>query len=150
MKDCKNCLFLSDSSFCLRIQGTISFPDEVHNCPFYINKESARICRICGQSILASATYDSVAFLTFCPTCSAKYGTCELCKNAVTCAFEEDPNPLPKVIMKTFKQGNMVIQQQVQNPERIAETCGKLCHCYSEEFGCLRQYGNCNKFETII
>jgi hypothetical protein len=149
-KSCGECLFLTSDNLCQRIQSKIEYQEDIHNCPLYLNKESAQFCKICGRPILSGATYDMNTLETFCAECSSKYGTCALCAKAQYCAFQEDPNPLPKQVLKTFQKGPMVVQQQIPNPDRIAATCAQSCSCYSQELGCLRQYGNCNKFETII
>jgi hypothetical protein len=49
--------------------------------------------------------------------------------------------------MKEIRQGNMIAQQQVQNPERIRQTCQKGCKCWDEEFGCLKSNGCCGNWK---
>ena len=65
------------------------------------------------------------------------------------CSFENDPSPLPKIVQKQVRQGNMTAITQVRNPERIEITCKKDCPCYDPEFECLRQFGTCGKCENI-
>ena len=84
-----------------------------------------------------------------CDHCMAASGTCAFCVQSTQCEFESNPSPLPKQVQKTIRQGNMVIQTVVQNPERIDITCRKLCKCFSEDLGCLKQFGCCGNQEDI-
>lgn len=78
-----------------------------------------------------------------CDRCMAASGTCNLCVNAAICEFNTNPSPLPKEVQKVIRQGNMTVQTVVQNPDRIDITCRKLCKCFSEDLGCLKQFGCC-------
>ena len=80
-----------------------------------------------------------------CVQCASERSTCSFCSHNNGCSFENDPSPLPKVVMQTMQQGSMYMQTQVRNPERIRETCQKNCECFDTENGCLRQNNYCNK-----
>jgi hypothetical protein len=50
--------------------------------------------------------------------------------------------------MQTRQDGNVIIQEQIRNPEREAITC-KLCECWNGE-ECGRAYGMCGKYEGVL
>ena len=84
-----------------------------------------------------------------CQKCNEMLHTCALCKNGQTCAFDNDPSPIPKQIQKQYRNGPMISVVQEINPERVAITCAKGCFCYDPENGCLRQYNTCGKCESL-
>lgn len=82
-----------------------------------------------------------------CSMCNDNIWTCRTCAHIDECAFETDPSPLPKVVQKQIRQGNMTAVTQVMNPERIAITCEKNCHCW-HDFSCSKQnHGTCLKYQ---
>ena len=92
-------------------------------------------CIVCGQAHEASNTCiwmnlagEGEDRIT-CKPCCVFIGRCHTCINGQTCEFETNPSPTPKVIMQTFQNGNMTMQQQVKNPERIKEFCHN-CPCW--------------------
>ena len=90
-----------------------------------------------------AATVDAV----ICPNCNKLLGTCRTCQNGNLCTFETDPSPLPKIVQKQIRQGNMTAVTQVMNPERVAITCQKGCPCYSPDFSCSKQNrGACQQY----
>ena len=114
---------------------------------------SLQTCDLCGQETL-NVIYDITnpdKILKVCQSCSEKSGTCATCKHGAHCAFNEDPSPLPKMVQKQSRQGNMISVMTVPNPERMRETCLKNCDCGSEEFGCMRKNVGCcdGKWEQI-
>ena len=112
-----------------------------HNIP-----ESAQlyICENCGNKTL-EVIIDSGHI--HCPNCHVTLSTCAGCIHGQHCQFEENPSPIPKVIMKTVRQGNAIMQTQVKNPERIAICC-EGCHCYQEN-ECMRQFQICSTYQFI-
>lgn len=116
-------------------------------------------CQMCGRpcfkdAIISAKEVEGPNTLPFyyimCRTCHSQCGTCAMCINRSDCLFETDPSPLPKQVQKTIRQGNMVMQTIVQNPDRIRETCQKSCKCWSDEFGCLKQSGTCGNYEEVV
>lgn len=80
-----------------------------------------------------------------CGGCAKSLGTCESCNRIQTCLFETDPDPMPKVVVKTIQQGNMTMQTQCRNEEREKKFC-HTCPCWNKECGCLKQFNmGCNK-----
>lgn len=108
-------------------------------------------CELCGQFMLPIV---AIIDLTddehphfICDDCRRRCGHCPTCTKAKTCAFETDPSPLPKMVQKEFRQGNMISVTQIKNPERIEITCKKGCPCFDPENGCLRQFNSCGNYE---
>ena len=107
-------------------------------------------CNNCGNIILdGGILYKSKEenYLIICSQCSSQRGTCATCVEANKCDFETNPSSLPKIIMKEIRQGNMIAQQQIRNPERIRQTCQNGCSCWNEEFGCLKSNGCCGNWK---
>lgn len=111
-------------------------------------------CECCGnlyigKSYLIAEMKDDVATVNavICSSCNQGYNTCRTCTQGDICSFETDPSPLPKVVQKQIKQGNMTAVTQVMNPERVAITCQKDCPCWSLDFSCSKQnHGTCQQY----
>jgi hypothetical protein len=101
-------------------------------------------CAECGK-ITLSPIFENEQ--TFCSQCAEAITTCFGCSLASNCAFETDPSPIPKVVVKTVRQGPMVTQTQVRNPDRIAITCKLNCHCWNGEY-CGREDNWCSKYSS--
>ena len=101
-------------------------------------------CSYCGSPNPPVVNQEGTEF--YCVRCFNLFGTCAMCVHAEICPFETDPSPLPKVVVVQEQRGNMRIQQQIMNPERVNETCRKSCPCFSEEFACLKQNGTCSNY----
>ncbi len=110
-------------------------------------------CELCGQMALPLSINidmtDEAHMHFICDGCRKQCGHCPTCINAQNCAFETDPSTLPKVIQQQTRQGNMISVTQVKNPARIDITCKKGCPCFSEEFGCLRQFNSCGNYKIV-
>lgn len=90
-------------------------------------------CEICGNitmSPILEIHNDNVYI--FCHSCSDAISTCNGCANADPqfCSFQTDPSALPLYKVVTQRQGNMVTQTQILNPERQAQTCALRCKCW--------------------
>lgn len=116
--------------------------DKCH-CPYYTTNEIN--CDLCGQPILSGGIYDNGKI--YCAKCGPQLGHCATCRHRTICTFETDPSPVPKMIQQTVRQGNMMSSFPVKNPNRIEITCKKGCGCWNEEFGCLREFMACDKWE---
>ena len=97
-------------------------------------------CDVCNTPII-NPIVDITLNKILCERCYVALGTCAGCANGSTCLFETDPSPLPKVVTQTIRQGNMVGQIQVKNPERI-KVCCEGCHCFIDN-ECYRTYQYC-------
>ena len=99
------------------------------------------IRRICNTALNGpNVVYSHDLKEVFCLRCAPYSHTCVTCAHRDGCDFETNPSPLPKQVQMTQRQGNAVISQVVKNPERIKITCQNGCLCWSEEYGCGRQY----------
>lgn len=140
------CSFIDQNGICQLMREPA--PEDC-KCPHY-TAAPLNQCVFCKQ-----ITLDGVFILNkedkpfpICKNCSTAFGTCRACQESAECRFQSDPSPIPPVIMETRQQGNMVIQQQVINPERVKITCA-LCECWSGE-ECWRQTaGTCGKYKEI-
>ena len=116
-------------------------------CPYHAT--TLNICAHCNQVTVSPILREisSDYWITLCGNCANLSGTCHLCSQSIECAYENDPSPLPKAVLKTYKQGNSVIQIQEKNPALIDITCRQKCICFSEKFGCLRENGTCGNYK---
>ena len=99
-------------------------------------------CPKCGNRVHRSQGVVLENLEVVCENCS--HSTCANCKNC-GCAFVEDKS-MPDVVMQTIQQGNMTMQQQVKNPEKIRKHCTN-CPCFHEEIGCLKPFGKCINYQ---
>ena len=110
------------------------------------------VCKYCGtahpNAIVEIVGEDKVR--TICPNCYSLFNTCAACKNC-NCALEAYQGPLPLYVMQTIRHGNMVAQQQVQNPEVVKVTCMAGCKCFGEEgMVChFRHHQICRNYDEI-
>ena len=142
---CETCVLGDKNQKVCRLYGTPIEPSKD-----FCSKHSVDLqpCEICGRPMLGGKLAekdDNGVWHWFCLHCNQLLGTCQSCNKFESCKFETDPNPLPKVVMKTVRQGNMVMQTQIKNEERIKALC-PTCDCWNEEFGCLKELNEgCNK-----
>ena len=73
-----------------------------------------------------------------------------MCLKSVNCEFEQNPDPMPKQIQQTIRQGNMMAQTVVKNPERINAFCAH-CPCWNTlDACCNRENGTCGRYDEYI
>ena len=98
-------------------------------------------CEVCQQPMELMGSFleqDSEGvWHQYCARCAELLKTCQTC--SAPCEFESNPDPMPKFVMKTVRQGNMQMQAQVMNPDRVNKFC-LVCGCYDKELGCKRQF----------
>lgn len=115
-------------------------------CPSFTNHLTQ--CSICGNYIAGAApiveTDENGNGHSICANC-AQATFCQICANGGQCLFETSPDPLPKVVFATQRQGAAVIQTQVRNPERIKKLCPE-CICYVDG-ECCKNHLCCNNFK---
>lgn len=100
------------------------------------------VCDICGNPLLSPTyvEYDCDGILRqYCERCHQAFQTCQLCPKFQKCEFMTNPDPMPQVIMKTVRQGNMVMQAQVKNEKRVQKFCPSCC-CWDENHGCMKEF----------
>ena len=139
-KTCNTCLLGDKIQKRCRLSG-IPIDPEKDFCSHYT--DSLENCEICGHPMLTEGSFieqdDNGVWHQYCSNCAKLLQTCQTCSNP--CEFESNPDPMPKVVIKTVRQGNMQMQTQVMNPERIQKFCPS-CNCYDEEVGCKRVFND--------
>ena len=100
----------------------------------YCSKHADEIilCDICGNPLLGPTYVEDDGdekLLRYCERCHQAFQTCQLCSKMQECEFETNPDPMPKIVMKAVRQGNMMMQTQVKNEERVQKFCHS-CHCW--------------------
>lgn len=150
IKHCNTCALRDTNNVCplLRVQVN---PDEDF-CSKHCDESTLKVCEICGRAIIGNGSVlvqHGEIWHIMCEGCASHLSTCAFCKNNNGCAFEDDPSPLPKMVQKQFRQGNMTTVTTIMNPERIRQTCEKGCDCFSQEFGCMRQFHYCERMNHI-
>ena len=151
MKSCSTCGFAAlNLPECPVIHSPID-PSANQSCPYWTAE--INYCAICRNPILKHPIFfNSIdgSLKAVCKGCKEHFGSCGVCSKSTACDFETNPSTIPKAVMKSFQQGNMITQTQIKNPARIDLTCRINCECFSEEFGCLRENGTCGKYEGAI
>ena len=141
MNYCKTCALRDEEKSICRLTGTI-IDIKTDYCSRHVKELT--ICEVCQQPMLVVGSFvekdSNEVWHQYCGRCAQLINTCQACPKFQTCPFETDPNPMPKVVTRTVQQGNMVMQVQGRNPERVALLC-PTCDCWNDEFGCLKEHG---------
>jgi hypothetical protein len=109
------------------------------------------VCAICQNYIVGHSFLEKTKdqYIEICGKCARALSTCAGCKYA-NCEFQENPDPLPKTIMKQFRQGNAVVQTTVMNPERVKKFC-EPCPCFNkEDYACDKEFNCCDRHISIL
>lgn len=146
-RTCKECAYFDDMRCKISGQPAIS-----HNiaCASFSSKRYE--CDICHRQIHhTEVIYDSKSNKIVCSDCCNRLSTCDNCHNGNICLFETDPSPLPKQIQKQIRQGNMIGQTIIKNPDRVLITCKKGCPCWDAETeSCNKQLRYCANIQEVI
>lgn len=126
---CRTCC-LSDKikNLCLKTGTTVNLDEDF--CSKH--SENLPICEVCGNYIAGDMFLDQDSnekWHSICGKCSPLLNTCKACPNIRVCEFETNPDPMPKIIMKTIQQGNMTMQTQARNEDRVKKFCIN-CKCW--------------------
>lgn len=152
----------SDCAYCMSQQGQTICGYSMHQinssgvtCQFFSNRKFIDKCDVCGSPIIGSiiCITPNHEKKIICEKCSRKTGTCDLCKERFQCAFETSTCPFPKTVFKQVQGNNSmnIMRAEVKNPERVKETCEKMCPCWDkEEKYCLRESGTCGRYELCF
>lgn len=119
----------------------IKNPEEEY-CHAYTDTPQMETCDMCRVPVNKSdevIIYDEDNIEILCATCYTHLNSCKTCGDSRLCDFITNPIPIPQQTMKTFRQGNSIIQTMIQNPDRIAETCAKNCRCWDHEHSYCRR-----------
>lgn len=144
IKYCRTCAWLDSESHGCKLKRILVDPDKD-----FCSKHATSIntCDYCGGPVnvpIVDMDENGNIYLS-CERCLHKSGTCAVCVSSQDCAFITDPSPIPKILRKQIKQGNIYLETDVMNPERIEITCKVNCPCWSADFGCGKQIGTCGK-----
>lgn len=90
-------------------------------------------CNCCKKEFAPNEKRIWFEGLPYCANCNQYLYTCATCLNGNICEFETNPSPSPKMIQNQIRQGNMIIQTVVKNPERIAQFCSADCLCWNAQ-----------------
>ena len=107
---------------------------------------SVTSCEFCNIPLIGKKYLELIddKYNVLCPSCHSKMYTCQLCIKSNKCLFQTDPSSLPKTVARTVRQGNMIMQTEVRNPDREKITCTK-CDCWIEN-ECQKEQGRCKNF----
>lgn len=149
-KVCRTCC-LSDKikNLCCRTGTSINLDED------YCSKHAENLltCDLCGNFFIGNAYLEQTedgTWYSYCGKCNSILKTCGGCQKGNECEFDTNPDPMPKVVMKTVSQGNMMMQSQVRNEERVKKYCHS-CHCWDEEHGCMKIFNvGCDKKQYIL
>lgn len=137
---CKTCankrLAQNNTPACAKFKIKIN-PEEDF-CAWHENENTAG-CTICGSTDdLIIEVIDDENYL-FCQGHYNAIHSCQGCINNNVCTFVSDHSE-PQVVMKTIRQGGMIMQTQVKNPNLIQKHCSQ-CQCsYADgtSFACVK------------
>ena len=145
-KYCRSCSFFDGSqNACLYLN--IRVDPNSYFCANHDERIDCGTCVICGKpmtnmncvrDVLPDGDYRLIHY-----ACAKKLNTCSTCVHGQICEFNTNPDPMPKVVVETVRQGNMVIQQQVRNPSRVEKFCA-ACPCFNHDFGCFKENNCCD------
>lgn len=146
-RTCKECAYFDDMRCKISGQPAIS-----HNIACASFSSQHYECDICHRQIHhTEVIYDNKSNKIVCSDCCNRLSTCDNCHNGNICLFETDPSPLPKQIQKQIRQGNMIGQTIIKNPDRTLITCKKGCPCWDAETeSCNKQLRYCANIQEVI
>lgn len=136
IKYCRTCgLFDSVHSVC---QLTRRQKDAENDfCSEHKRQDQLCTCSVCHKYHLGPQIVevkDDGRVVEYCPECSRKVTTCEMCEFGGYCRFEHDQSiNLPLKIFQTVRMGNALVKQEAPNPKRISVTCKAGCVCWNGE-----------------
>lgn len=151
MKTCKTCRLAALAQNRCQLTGLPISADDF--CSRHTT-EALGVCYSCHRPLLPEGTIlvkSDDSYLIFCQECASKLSSCAFCRKAQTCEFETNPDPTPKVTVQQVQKGNMVMQTQIKNPERIKKFCSFCCCWNAEEEVCFKECGiGCIEHESVF
>ena len=148
-KSCSTCAYRTLNPQQCPLIGYNYAEGEKQSCPYHTTE--IVYCARCGNIIpkrnYMLTHYSDGTWKPTCEKCIKLSGTCGGCSKSSTCDFETNPSPIPKAVQKRIQQGNQIMVTTIKNPSRIDVTCRINCPCFSEEFGCCREYNTCSNFD---
>lgn len=164
IKYCKTCIFKAKANTGEDACRLHSGPQHLHiidlnkdYCSSHADESSSTYCDACGRSglidyiLLYSDCPSESSPKILCHSCYERTNTCSFCKSSAYCDFEQNPIQIPSIAVKTIRQGQLTMQTQVRNPDRVAETCKKNCGCWDHvENYCRRELGWCPNYKDVL
>ena len=139
IKYCNTCR-LSDKTKKICLLSGISINLDTDFCSKHA--ETLKTCCICGGYVVEPGYIDwdgEGEVHEYCERCHQLFNTCQFCPSFQKCEFMTNPDPMPQVVTKTVRQGNMMMQTQVKNEERVQKFCPSCC-CWDENHGCMKEF----------
>lgn len=139
IKYCRTCCLRNEAQKACQLTG-VPIDLDTDFCSKHM--EEPRTCSLCGGVLIGETFLVETAegeWNEYCARCNALFNTCQMCPKFQVCEFLTNPDPMPKVVMKTVRQGNMVMQMQVKNEERAQKFCPS-CGCWDENHGCMKEF----------
>lgn len=149
-KNCGTCalwhLHGKTDDLCPRLQMPVAADD---GCP--LHQAELHTCELCGREVVGAPVLDVCGdeVHLICADCVSKGASCPTCGKSSYCAFEHDSIcKEPPYVNRVIQQGNMRMQTQVRNPERVKATCF-FCPCFDKDAedpsdGCRRAGNYCS------
>ena len=138
-KKCGTCAnqgtFQDGSPGCVKFKIKVDLNKDF--CSWHADKDIPH-CKFCNETKnLVIINFNNENTILVCQEHAGVFNTCQTCEFIHQCGFQQD-NSEPQFVMKSIYQGNMVMQQQVRNPNLIKKHCPS-CHCsHSDESMCLK------------
>lgn len=145
---CRTCgLFNTTESIC-RLTSKKVDPDESF-CSRH--RQTVYHCETCNNITLNPTwTQDGDTWRCYCSKCAEELNTCRFCRLGLICAFETDPDPLPKIITQQQRSPFGIQQTQTRNPAREEKFC-MTCRCWSTDLQvCGKQLNYCCHLDHIF
>lgn len=138
IKYCETCRFAEKSQNLCRLRNLRIDPTADY-CSFH--SDNAEHCDMC-QNIVFKNNYliEEDTNNKICFQCNEKMKTCQLCTQFSRCEFQTNSSTIPLYITETVQQGNMIVQKQIKNKERIEKFC-LSCPCYEGDYNCRKDFG---------
>lgn len=108
-------------------------------CSWHADKDIPH-CKFCNETQNLILAYFGNNFIPVCEIHEQLFHTCQTCEKSKQCGFREDTSE-PQFVMRQVRQGNMVMQTQVKNPNLVEKHC-RRCSCYFPDSGdgrCLQE-----------
>lgn len=146
-RHCGTCAFYNDDHCQI---SRLQMNAETDTCSKHARAQDVQTCETCGRAIVSGGFFvpDGDNWHFMCRECAGQLNTCSFCRSASQCSFEASPRP-DKYVQQTIRNGNMTTVTTVRNPEIIRTTCQNGCPCFSQDFGCMRQFNYCERMDHI-
>lgn len=136
---CRTCqrksVFKDGSPGCNKFKIKIDLEKDF--CSWHLN-ESTPICIFCGETEGLMAVYLNNSWYHICQDHYKILYTCQGCAHINTCNFKNDHSK-QQYVMRQVRQGNMIMNQQVKNPDLVTKHCS-TCHCsFDKDNTCFKE-----------